>query len=354
MQSGTSGYSSFLLVIAALCLTGCASYIGERIVRAPNIDQPTGIFGEEMDEAWESHMAKHFLVERTRIRAPADDVQLNVSILPAGYYPSSASVEQKEGSIEMGLQAGMPVGPPRGPPKGTVVTVHGWKGESRAMLFHAMEMADHGWDVVLYDQRGHGRSGGEKITFGIREAQDLEAVMEWTRSRPEYSPPLILFGISMGASTALMTAAESDPHAIIAIAPYARVDQVLPGALRRFSPILLRPFLTDERMSRALAHAEALSGVDFDNDAPIRSAAEVDAPVLLVYSRADRLIPSEHGRELERALPNARLHWMANHSHEALTVDRDALLPAVLPWLDATLTATAASSQSTGNDPGEQ
>lgn len=335
-------------------MTGCASYIGERIVRAPNIDRPTGIFGEEMDAAWDSHVAKHYLVERTRIRAPADDVQLTVSVLPAGYYPSRASVEQEDGSMELGLQAVMPVGPPRGPPKGTIVTVHGWKGESRAMFFHAMEMAAHGWDIVLYDQRGHGRSGGERITFGVREARDLEAVMEWTRSRPEFSPPLILFGTSMGASTALMAAAESEPHAIVAVAPYARVDQVLTRALRRFSPALLQPFLTDRRMSKALAHAETLSGVDFDDDAPIRSAAEVDAPVLLVYSRADRLIPPEHGRELEQALPDARLHWMADHSHEALMVDRDALLPAVLPWLDATLTVTAASGQWPGNDPGEQ
>jgi len=354
MRSAASGYNRFLIIIAVLGMTGCASYIGERIVRAPNIDRPNGIFGKEMDAAWESDVAKHFLVERTRIRAPADDVELKVSVLPAGNYPSRASIEQEDGSIELGLQAGMPVGPPRGPPKGTVVTVHGWKGESRAMLFHAMEMAAHGWDVVLYDQRGHGQSGGERITFGMREARDLEAVMAWTRSRPEYSPPLILFGTSMGASTALMAAAESDPHAIVAVAPYARVDQVLPRALRRFSPVLLQPFLTDRRMRRALAHAESLSGVDFDDDAPIRSAAEVDAPVLLVYSRTDRLIPPEHGRELERALPNARLHWMADHSHEALMVDRDAVLPAVLPWLDATLTETAASGQSPGNDPGEK
>ncbi len=337
MSSARSRPRQLLIVIIALGMTGCASYIGERIVRAPNLDRPAGIFSKELDEAWETHAAKHILVETTRIRSPADGIALNVSVLPAGDYPNRATSEREDGSIRFGFRARPPVGPPRAPARGTIIAVHGWQGESRAMLFYAMEMAARGWDVVLYDQRGHGRSGGENITFGTRESRDLEAVIDWTRRRQEYAPPLVLFGTSMGASTALLAAARTAPDAIVAVAPYARLDGVLTRAIRRFSPTIVRPFLTDKRIARALAHAERLSGANLDNAAPIRSAEAVDAPVLLVHSRADQLIPADHGRMLKRALPDASLQWVPDHSHEALISDRGVVLPKVLPWLDSTL-----------------
>lgn len=320
--------------VAAALLAGCASHTGERLVRAPNEDRPEGIFSEEMASAWEEQAAVHYFSERERIPSPVDGVELHAAVMPTGYYPSRLTLEREGSRMKVEFNAAPPVGPPRAPARGTIVAVHGWQTEHRAILPHAMALASAGWDVVLYDQRGHGRSGGEFVTFGAHEQHDLQAIIDFAREREDYTEPLVVLGFSMGASTALLAAAENRPDAIVAVAPFARLDTALPRALRRLAPFYFRPFLSDKRIDRAVAHAQAISGAALADSAPIARAAHIEAPVLLIYSEVDALVPPEHAARLGEALPEARLERIENHSHEALLIDREAILDRTLPWLD--------------------
>lgn len=331
---GTSNMARLILaLLGTICLGGCAAYLGERIVRAPNLDHPTGMFDEKMDALWESHGAKHFLIERTQVTTPSDGVELHVAVMPTGDYPNRLDIERDGHSRSVTFQSALPVGPPRTPPKGTIIAIHGWQAEHRTLLYYAMELAREGWDVVLYDQRGHGRSGGEFVTFGARENQDLQAVIEWTRNREQFNSPLVLFGTSMGASIALLAAAESHPDAVIAVAPFARLDTMLPGALRHLAPFYIRPFLSTSRIEQALVHAQKISGVAISDMAPVDQAAEVNTPVLLIHSETDQLVPVSHAHQLYEKLPNATLILVDDRSHEALLIERDAVLDEALPWL---------------------
>lgn len=323
-----------LALIVAFSLAGCANYIGERIVRAPNHDQPYGLFSQQLEASWESKVAAHFFTEQTRIVSPVDGIELHAALLPAGHYPHRLTINHSGDGIAVEFNAAMPVGPPSAPARGTIVAIHGWQTEHRALLSHAMELAGEGWDVVLYDQRGHGRSTGEMVTFGVRERHDLRAVVDWTRSRDYYTPPLVLFGTSMGASTALLAAVESRPDAVIAVAPYARIRSTLRRALRRLAPSYVRLFLTRKRIDRALAHAQEISGVSLADAAPLDLAADIEAPVLLIYSEADAFVPPEHARQLYGALPDVTLERIEDRSHETLLIDRDAILDVAVPWLE--------------------
>lgn len=333
-RTAIAGACALLTLLSLILLTGCARYVGERIVRAPNLDNPTGIFNEDMETAWQDRVADHFFVERTRLTAPGDEIDLHAVILPSGDYPNRLAVERDDGGLAVDFNAAMPIGPPRAPSRGTIIGIHGWQTEHRALLYHAMELAGEGWDVVLYDQRGHGRSGGKIVTFGAREAQDLQTVIEWTRKRGEFTPPLVLFGTSMGASTALLAAADSPVDAVVAVAPYARLNATLPRALRSLAPFYIRPFLSASRIEKALGHAQEISGVALSDVAPITRAEEVNVPVLLIHSEADQFVPVEHGHKLHEALPNATLTLLEELPHQALLIDREAVLDQALPWLE--------------------
>ncbi len=91
--------------------------------------------------------------------------------------------------------------------KRTVIAVHGWKSSWNRDFGMISELWDREECNVLYiEQRGQNRSGGKHMGFGLLERFD---VLDWVRyiiSREDVgSLPIYLHGISMGASTVLMS-----------------------------------------------------------------------------------------------------------------------------------------------------
>jgi pimeloyl-ACP methyl ester carboxylesterase len=116
-----------------------------------------------------------------------------------------------------------------GPPKATLIYLHG-VSDNRAS---ASGVLDHfrrrGFNVVAYDSRAHGESGGEAATFGCFEKEDLRHVLDTLRPGP-----IILVGSSLGAAVALQTAA-LDPR-ITAVARMTSSQTLGPGRVQARDP----------------------------------------------------------------------------------------------------------------------
>ena len=92
--------------------------------------------------------------------------------------------------------------------KGTVVMVHGLNRSRIEMVRRAPFVHQAGWNALLFDLRHHGASGGVATTFGATEKGDVEAAVRLARGR---SPaPVVLWGVSLGAASVVLAAAE-DP-----------------------------------------------------------------------------------------------------------------------------------------------
>ena len=63
-----------------------------------------------------------------------------------------------------------------------------------------------GHNLLLIDERAHGRSEGRTITFGIQERWDVESWARFAVERFGADVQIILYGVSMGAATVLMAA----------------------------------------------------------------------------------------------------------------------------------------------------
>src|SRR5947209_288928 len=89
----------------------------------------------------------------------------------------------------------------------TIIFTHGLFRSRRELLERAVDLWWRGYGALLYDARNHGDSGAARVTLGYDERLDAEAAVRFLRDENHTSDKIVLFGISMGAATALLAAA---------------------------------------------------------------------------------------------------------------------------------------------------
>jgi alpha-beta hydrolase superfamily lysophospholipase len=118
-----------------------------------------------------------------------------------------------------------PLAASEGPARGTVLIVHGLGEHIGRYTQVAARLRAWGWNVVGYDQRGHGRSGGAKGRIAAPDSllQDLARVIDAVRA--EHRASLVLLGHSLGGLVAARLVAEG---AVASPAPWhRRVDALV-------------------------------------------------------------------------------------------------------------------------------
>ena len=208
-----------------------------------------------------------------------------------------------------------------------VVLVHGLWASWHEMAGLGRDLHGLGYDVLLFDLRGHGRSDPSRVFMGRRERGDLRAVLAWAK-REGFSPDRIGWvGNSMGASTILMEAARN-PNIRVAVvdSPYGNLPELLDAQLARYShlPRFFNPGI--------LTAARFAYGVRTDDLVPLRSARSWGhRPLLLIHGEADTTVPLRQALQIARAAgPDCESLVMPGVEHvEAYRADRAAYVSRV-------------------------
>lgn len=181
--------------------------------------------------------------------------------------------------------------PARGPSRGLVVYLHGFGDDRREGEGIARRFGPLGFEVLAYDSRAHGASGGEACTYGALEKHDLARVLD---GEPQ-GLPVILIGGSLGAAVALLAAAD-DPRIslVVAIASYSDLETI---AIDR-APF----FVGRAQVEESLRLAELEGGFSVADASPLAAAPRIRCPVLLVHGAEDVTTPPEHSRRIRAAL----------------------------------------------------
>ena len=108
-----------------------------------------------------------------------------------------------------------------------VVLLHGAGSTRSAVLDHAAVLAGHGYGVLLYDARGHGRSGGQPMDFGWYGDEDVRGAVSFLQADPDVDPARIgAVGMSMGGEQAIgAMAGNDDLRAVVAEGATGRVAE---------------------------------------------------------------------------------------------------------------------------------
>lgn len=179
----------------------------------------------------------------------------------------------------------------------TVVLVHGITYTRLGCIKYLPLFRQRGFNVLIYDQRYHGLSGGSNCTFGFYEQHDLRVALDWALAQLPPGGRVGTMGESLGAAVCLQHAA-SDPRPafVIADCSFADLNDLLRLRLRQDAGLPAFPFLP---LASLIARLQA--GFWFGQVSPLREAPQWKMPVLFIHGQQDHYIPPQHSRRLYAA-----------------------------------------------------
>lgn len=171
------------------------------------------------------------------------------------------------------------------------ILFHGYRGNAKREFSGNNRIAEKlGFNVIVVDERAHGKSGGHTITFGIKERYDCLAWANYAAERFGRNVPIILTGVSMGAATVLMASSLPLPDnvaAIIADCPYSSPKEIIRkvSADIKLPPSLAYPFV--------VAGAMLFGRFKLWESSPVLEVKKTRIPILLIHGDDDRFVPCD-------------------------------------------------------------
>jgi fermentation-respiration switch protein FrsA (DUF1100 family) len=163
------------------------------------------------------------------------------------------------------------------PTLGHVLLCHGNAGNVGDRVLHAALLSAEGFDVLLFDYRGYGRSTGSPSEEGTyRDARAARAALG-------DRAPVIYLGESLGGAVALAVARESPPAGLV-----------------------LQSTFTSVRDMARVHYPFIPAGVVPDAYPSLRLIGGLDAPLLVLHGERDDIVPLSHGRALFDAAPEPK------------------------------------------------
>jgi fermentation-respiration switch protein FrsA (DUF1100 family) len=203
-----------------------------------------------------------------------------------------------------------------------VILAHGYSQNRMTSGIYAAQFREAGYDVVIYDHRGFGSSGGELCTLGDKERYDLLKVIGWTRQKIGPDAFIGLHGESMGGTVVLEAAALASRDTAGQKLGFVIAD-CAPSDIGEYLGITLgNMFHLPSQPGRFFAALFARAmGVDVGSISPRSHLNNVDTPVLIIHGEGDTNVPVAMARELRGTKANRILELFpgADHAESYLT-----------------------------------
>lgn len=177
------------------------------------------------------------------------------------------------------------------------IVFNGWRGSAlRDGCGGAHLSRQAGHHLLLVDQRAHGESEGNVITFGILEKQDCLAWTTYAANRLGSDVKIILSGVSMGAATVLMAAALPLPpqvRGIVADCGYSSPEAIIRKVCR-----------VDMKIPDGIAYpfvrvaARVFGRFSMQDGGAVEAVKHTRIPILIIHGTHDDFVPLEMGREI--------------------------------------------------------
>ncbi|HEY9721816.1 MAG TPA: alpha/beta hydrolase [Oscillatoriaceae cyanobacterium] len=214
----------------------------------------------------------------------------------------------------------------------TIVLAHGHGGQMGEMLSeYAPWLHKAGYNIVAFDFRGSGSSGGDRSTIGYEERDDLKAAIDQAVAKGGKN--IAVLGVSQGGATALEQAAR-DPrvNAVIDDCAFDSLyDAVLPrlqAATLNIGPLKIHYPFTKLGAQAIVDEVTKETGEPVASTDPIKLMPKLaNRPVMIIHGAADDETLPQDSVNLYNADPGTQKSlWMvpgAGHAESYKTDPKD-------------------------------
>ena len=190
----------------------------------------------------------------------------------------------------------------------TIIICHGCGADSPDVLPVTLFLNKKtGFNLLFFDFRNHGRSGGKVSSLGRLETYDLIAAVDFLKTqKPEFAAEIGVFGISMGGAVAI-TAAAVDRRigAVVADSPFSSFNYIISRYAKLFYRIPKYPLVPV-----TLFFTRFRLGFNPDNASAIRWVSKISPrPVFFVHGDMDERIPLSESIKLYNSAGEPKQLW---------------------------------------------
>lgn len=222
-------------------------------------------------------------------------------------------------------------------PTRTVVFVHGhtWSWYGQVKYFDIYRR--RGYNLVAYNHRYHGDSGGENCTAGLIEKRDLLTIARWAREQFPQTEVFGVMGESLGAATSLQYMGSDQALSFVhADCPFSDMLELYTYQMKiNHIPSFLRP----TALAACRRYLRRKAGFDPIQVSPKAAILTTDVPLLLVHGKEDRYVPTSmsiamYESRKDRARTELLLVDGARHA-QSIIADRKTYTDSVNRFLDS-------------------
>ncbi len=203
--------------------------------------------------------------------------------------------------------------------RGTVVFCHGHAGSMDPDVKYAPAFHERGYNVLMFDFRGHGRSEGQQVSMGYYEREDLLGAVDYLQGRG--IDRVGVMGFSMGGAVAMAIAPHTEAiRAVVSDGGFARLSDTIAAGVRERGPSSrsgqgLPGFLVS-LVGHLIVWLMGLRlGCSLSEADPIRWVDKIAPRALfLIHGALDPFVTVEQARQLYAAAGEPKEIWIVSEA----------------------------------------
>lgn len=197
--------------------------------------------------------------------------------------------------------------------KGLFIMFHGYMDNHESLLAEAYPLLEMGYDVLLPNFMGSGKSYGKTTTIGYREAQNVKQAYDYAKNDLK-ADHISLLGMSMGAA-AISKAMHDYDLPVDCVVLEAIYGRMVDAALVRLGTF---PVVGKPAAYTIVFWGGVINGFNAFSMNPEKFVADIKVPTLMLYGGEDKWIPvAEAQRIFDNIGSNTKeLYMFADANHE--------------------------------------